>query len=226
MLGQPISMLLPQVVGFRLDRRAARGLDRHRPRAHRDPDAARARRGRQVRGVLRPGPRDAAAGRPRHDRQHGARVRRHLRHLPGRRRDAPLPRVLGPPGRAGGAGRGLLPRAGPVPRRELGGRRLLRHARARPGRRRAEPGRPAAPAGPRGARRRRRATSRRSWPSCSAAATSRSSPPSRRRRSPSPPATRPSPAGDGPAQPRPATSTRAPPWSSASAPTGSTTAPW
>ena len=41
MLGQPVSMLIPQVVGFRLDRRAARGLHRHRPRAHRHPDAAR-----------------------------------------------------------------------------------------------------------------------------------------------------------------------------------------
>ena len=39
------------------DRRAAGGLHRHRPRAHRHPDAARARRRRQVRRVLRPGPR-------------------------------------------------------------------------------------------------------------------------------------------------------------------------
>ena len=53
--------------------RAARGLHRHRPRAHRHPDAARARRGGQVRGVLRPRPGQPAAGRPRHDRQHVAR---------------------------------------------------------------------------------------------------------------------------------------------------------
>ena len=123
MLGQPVSMLIPQVVGFRLDGRAAGGRDRHRPRAHRHPDAARARRGRQVRRVLRPGPGRPAARRPRHDRQHVARVRRHLRDLPGRRRDAPLPRVHRPPAGAGRAGRGLLPRAGPVPRRGLRGRR-------------------------------------------------------------------------------------------------------
>ena len=36
MLGEAISMLVPQVVGFRLDRRAARGRDRDRPRADRD----------------------------------------------------------------------------------------------------------------------------------------------------------------------------------------------
>ena len=53
MLGQPMSMLIPQVVGFKLARRAARGRDGDRPRAHRHPDAARARRRRQVRRVLR-----------------------------------------------------------------------------------------------------------------------------------------------------------------------------
>ena len=43
--------------GLQAHRRAARGLDRHRPRPDRHPDAARERRGRQVRRVLRPGPR-------------------------------------------------------------------------------------------------------------------------------------------------------------------------
>ena len=65
--------------------RAARGLHRHGPGAHRHPDAARARRGGQVRGVLRPGPAQPAARRPRHDREHGPRDGRHLRDLPGRR---------------------------------------------------------------------------------------------------------------------------------------------
>ena len=41
------------------DRRAAGRRDRHRPRAHRHPDAAQEGRGRQVRRVLRPGPRPA-----------------------------------------------------------------------------------------------------------------------------------------------------------------------
>ena len=45
------------------------------------------------------GPGGAVAGRPRDHRQHGARVRRHLRHLPGRRRDAALPAPHRPRGR-------------------------------------------------------------------------------------------------------------------------------
>ena len=40
MLGQPMYMLMPEVVGFKLDRRAARGRDRHRSRADRHADAA------------------------------------------------------------------------------------------------------------------------------------------------------------------------------------------
>ena len=43
MLGQPMSMLIPQVIGFKLARRAARGRDGDRPRAHRHRDAAQAR---------------------------------------------------------------------------------------------------------------------------------------------------------------------------------------
>ena len=96
MLGQPVSMLLPQVVGFRMDERAARGRHRDRPGADRDPDAARARRGGQVRRVLRSRPGQHAAGRSRHDRQHEPRVRVHLRDLPRRRRDAALPGVHRP----------------------------------------------------------------------------------------------------------------------------------
>ena len=57
MLGQPLYMLTPQVVGFRLTGAAARGRDRDRPGAHRHADAAQERRGRQVRRVLRPRPR-------------------------------------------------------------------------------------------------------------------------------------------------------------------------
>ena len=49
----------------------------------------------QVRRVLRRRARPPAAGRPRDDRQHGAGVRRHLRLLPDRRRDAALPAVTG-----------------------------------------------------------------------------------------------------------------------------------
>ena len=94
MLGQPVSMLVPQVVGFKLVGALPRGGDRDRPGPDRHRDAPPQGRGRQVRRVLRRRPGGPAAGRPRHDRQHGPRVRRDLRHLPGRRRDAPLPRAL------------------------------------------------------------------------------------------------------------------------------------
>ena len=57
MLGQPISMLIPEVVGFKLTGTDAGGRDRHRPGADRHPDAAQERRGRQVRRVFRPGSR-------------------------------------------------------------------------------------------------------------------------------------------------------------------------
>ena len=57
MLGQPMSMLIPQVLGFRLHGAAARGRDRDRPRADGHRDAARARRGGHVRRVLRRRPR-------------------------------------------------------------------------------------------------------------------------------------------------------------------------
>ena len=68
-------------------RRPARGRHRHRPRAHDHRDAAQARRGRQVRRVLRPRRLGAAAGQPRHDRQHEPGVRLHHRGLPDRRGD-------------------------------------------------------------------------------------------------------------------------------------------
>ncbi len=90
MLGQPVSMLIPEVVGFKLTGQMVEGHDRHRPGAEGRADAAQARRGQQVRRILRRRPGPSAAGRPRHHRQHGPRIRRHLRLLPGRRRNHPL----------------------------------------------------------------------------------------------------------------------------------------
>ena len=55
MLGQPISMLLPQVVGFQAHRGAARGRDRHRPSPDGDRDARERGVVSRVRRVLRPG---------------------------------------------------------------------------------------------------------------------------------------------------------------------------
>ena len=53
MLGQPMPMLIPQVVGLQAARLAARGRHRHRPGADRHRDPAQEGRGRQVRRVLR-----------------------------------------------------------------------------------------------------------------------------------------------------------------------------
>ena len=93
MLGQPVTMLIPQVIGFRLTGALPAGRDRHRPRADRHRDAAQERRRRQVRRVLRRRARRAAARRSRDDREHVARVRQHLRDLPDRRGDDALPRT-------------------------------------------------------------------------------------------------------------------------------------
>ncbi len=101
MLGQPVSMLLPHVIGVRAHRRRC-------PRARRRRDLVLT-----VTQMLRKhgvvdkfveffG--DGLAKLPLADRatiaEHGARVRRDLRHLPDRRRDAPLPRAYRPLGRA------------------------------------------------------------------------------------------------------------------------------
>ena len=132
MLGQPVSMLIPAGRRLPADRRAAGGRDRHRPRPDRHADAARARGGRQVRRVLRPGLAEPAAGRPRDDRQHVAGVRRDVRDLPGRRarRCATSSSPAARPSRWSSSR--PTPRAGPVPRGRRRGRRVLRHARARP----------------------------------------------------------------------------------------------
>ncbi len=79
MLGQPVTMLIPQVIGFRLTGSLPAGTHGDRPGADRHRNAAQERRGRQVRRVLRRRPRQPAAGGPRHDRQHVAGVRQHLR---------------------------------------------------------------------------------------------------------------------------------------------------
>ena len=57
MLGQPLSMLLPEVIGFKLTGELERRRHRHRSRADRHADAAQKGRRRQVRRILRPRPR-------------------------------------------------------------------------------------------------------------------------------------------------------------------------
>ena len=117
MLGQPVSMLVPQVVGFKLTGALPRRGDGHRPGADRHRDAPPQGGRRQVRRVLRRRPGQPPAGRPGHDRQHGPRIRRDLRDLPDRRRDAPLPRAHGPARAADPAGRGVWQGPGDVPHR-------------------------------------------------------------------------------------------------------------
>ena len=147
MLGQPVSHADPARGRLQAHRRAARGLHRHRPGADDHRDAAPARRRRQVRGVLRRGRLGAAAGQPRHHRQHEPGVRLDHRGLPDRRGDREVPRAHRPLRGAARAGRGLRQGAGPLarPRRRAA---LLREARARPRDRRPVAGRPQAPAGP------------------------------------------------------------------------------
>ena len=77
MLGQPVSHADPARRRLQAQRRPARGRHRDRPGAHDHRDAAQARRRRQVRRVLRPRRLRAAAGQPRHDRQHEPGVRLH-----------------------------------------------------------------------------------------------------------------------------------------------------
>ena len=89
MLGQPMAMLIPEVVGFELHRQAAAGRDRDRPRAHRHRRCcARRASSTSSSSSTAPGIARAVAARPRDDREHGARVRRDDGLLPRRRRDA------------------------------------------------------------------------------------------------------------------------------------------
>ena len=96
MLGQPISMLIPQVVGFRLTGELPEG-------ATATDLVLTVTQMLRERGVVGKfvefygeGLAQPAARRPRDDREHVARDRRDLRDLPGRRGDAPLPRVHRP----------------------------------------------------------------------------------------------------------------------------------
>ena len=133
MLGQPMSMLIPQVVGFKLTGELPGGRDRDRPRAHRHRDAAQEGRRRQVRRVLRrraratcrsPTARRSATCRP----EYGATCAifpidaETLRYL----------EFTGRPERADRARRGVRQGAGPVARRARRGADVHRHARARP----------------------------------------------------------------------------------------------
>ena len=148
MLGQPISMLIPEVVGMRLTGKLREGATA--------TDLVLTitqmlrRRGVVGRFVeyLRPGHRRTRARRPRDDRQHGAGIRRDLRLLPDRRRDHPLSDDHRARPGAGQARRGLCQGAGPVARRQYPRPGVHRYARTRPRHGRAVARRAAPAAGP------------------------------------------------------------------------------
>ena len=73
----------PRSSGDAPDGSPCRRRDRDRSRADRHPDAARARRRRPLRRVLRRGARGVNPARSRHHFEHGTRIRGHLRLLPG-----------------------------------------------------------------------------------------------------------------------------------------------
>ena len=114
-----------------VERQAQGRHHRDRSRAHRDADAAQARRGRQIRRIFRAGSRQSVDRRPRHDRQHVARIRRDLRLLPDRRRHHPLSARHRPPGGSDRAGHRLRQGAGHVSHQEHAGPGLHRRAQAR-----------------------------------------------------------------------------------------------
>jgi aconitate hydratase len=124
MLGQPVTMLIPQVIGFKLS-------------GSLPPQEGRRR---QVRRVLRRRPLGAAAGRSRDDREHVAGIRLHLRDLPDRRGNHPLSAADRPPRRPDRAGRGLRAGPGSVAHRWRRGGGVHRCRRTRPVDRRTLPG--------------------------------------------------------------------------------------
>ena len=155
MLGQPVSMLVPQVVGFRLTgtlREGATATDLVLTVTQMLQEEGRRR---QVRRVLRrrawPACRWPTGPRSPTWPPNTARPAGCSRSTP--RRSA-TSKLTGRPAGVDPAGRGVRQGPGDVPLGELAGGRVFRHARARPLDRRAQPGRPAAAAGPRAAARR------------------------------------------------------------------------
>ncbi len=151
MLGQPIAMLIPDVIGFRLTGQMPEG-------ATATDLVLTVTQILRKKGVVGKfvefygAALDNLTGRrPRHHRQHGARIRRHLRLLPGGCEDAGLSAPDRPRRGPHRAGRGLSARPGHVPRRRHARPGVHRHGGAGPFHRRAEPGRTEAPAGPRDA---------------------------------------------------------------------------
>ena len=132
MLGQPIAMLIPDVIGFRLTGKLPEGATA----TDLVLTVTQMLRRKGVVGkfveFFGPGLDELALRGPRHHRQHGAGIRRHLRLLPGRQGDAGLSAPDRPRRAPHRAGRGLPQGAGHVPRARLAGPGVHRHAGTRP----------------------------------------------------------------------------------------------
>jgi hypothetical protein len=147
MLGQPVSMLIPEVVGFHLTGKLKEGITA----TDLVLTVTQMLRKKGVVGKFvefyGPGPRLPLGRRPGDDRQHGARIWRDLRLLPGRPQDAST--ICGSPAgpRSDRAHRGLCQGAGHVARAGGADDPVFTDARARHVERRAVAGRAEAAAG-------------------------------------------------------------------------------
>ena len=139
----------PQGPRIPADRHDARRRHRHGSRADHHRTAAQARCRRQVRGVLRPGPRRFDDCRSCHARQHVPGVRRDHRDFSDRRHDARLPAPHRSRAGARRAGRSVCEGAGDVPHAGGPGSDLFRNHRARSRNGRTEPRRTSPAAGSR-----------------------------------------------------------------------------
>ncbi len=105
MLGQPVTMLIPEVVGFRIEGALGEGVTATDLVLTVARDAAPRRRRREVRRVLRPRALGAPGRRSHDDQQHVAGVRFDRRRFPDRRPHAGISPAHGPLARTHRAGR-------------------------------------------------------------------------------------------------------------------------
>ena len=151
MLGQPLSMLLPEVVGFKLKGQLKEGVTA----TDLVLTVTQMLRKQGVVGkfveFFGPGPRFSLGRRQGDHRQHGSGIWRDLRLLPGRCRDHRLSENLGPQGRSRRAGDVLCQGARPVPYRQVGRPGVYGNVDARSCLCGAVDGRTEASRGPRGA---------------------------------------------------------------------------
>ena len=131
MLGQPVTMLVPDVIGFKLTGKLNEGMTSTDLVLARHGDLAEKGRRRQVRRVLRRGSFESRRRRPRDDRQHVAGIRLDRRDLPDRRPHALVSASDGSHAGADRARRSVRARARIVPHGCVARSGLYRHGRAR-----------------------------------------------------------------------------------------------